>query len=116
MANDYNEIEVVISEEKDADDKHLFKIQCDANQKEVIHFLGNLIDELKLEVFRNEWYSKDNSYVMYYYEPFCIDGFNYIASFEYSEEVENKIAFAKQIIADWVGKVNKLNKLLALTA
>lgn len=116
MANNYNEIEVIISEEKDADDKHLFRIQCDAKQKEVIHFLGNLVDELKLEVFRSEWQSKYNHYVIRECEPYCIDGYNYIASFEYSEEVENKIAFAKQIISDWVSKVNKLNKLLALTA
>ena len=116
MTNEYNEIEVVISEERDADDKHLFKIQCDASQKEVIHFLGNLVDELKLEVFRSEWQSQYNHYVIYDYEPYCIKGFNYVASFEYSEEVENKITFAKQIISDWVSKVNKLNKLLALTA
>lgn len=116
MANEYNEIEVIISEENDADDKHLFKIQCDATQKEVIHFLGNLIDELKLKVFRSKWQSKYNHYVIYNYEPYDVNGYYYIASFKYSEEVENKITFAKQIIADWVGKVNKLNKILALTA
>jgi len=116
MNEQTKEFEVEITEEKDQDDIHLFKIKTDATAKDVISFIGKVIDELNLKVFRTEWESKYNSYVVFDYEPYCVDGYNYIASFEYSEEVENKIAFAKRIIGDWISKVNDLNKILALTA
>lgn len=116
MNEQTKEFEVEITEEKAQDNKHLFKIKTDATAKDVISFVGKVIDELHLEVFRTEWESKYNSYVVYDYEPFCVDGFEIVANIEYTEENENKIAFAKRIIGDWISKVNNLNKILELTA
>lgn len=115
MDEQTKEFEVTFKEMKDADDKHLLQIECDATDHEILAFLDRLTAEMRMETVRCEWASKWNSYVVYDYEPYCIEGYLFRASYEYTEENENKFAFMKQIVADWISKVNKLNKILALT-
>lgn len=115
MDEQTKEFEVTFKETKDADDKHLLQIECDATDHEVMAFLDRLTEEMDMHSVRCEWASMYNNYVVYDYEPYCIDGFLFRASYEYTEENENKFAFIKQIVADWISKVNKLNKILALT-
>ena len=115
MNEQTKEFEVTFRECWDADDKHLLQIECEATDHEVMAFLDRLTAEMNMQTVRYEWASIYNSYVVYDYEPYCIEGFLFRASYEYTEENENKFAFIKQIVADWISKVNKLNKILALT-
>lgn len=43
--------------------------------KEIITWLENIIYENNSIIEHKEWKSKYNSYVVYDYEPFCVDGF-----------------------------------------
>lgn len=114
MTEQTKEFEVEITEEYDQDYNHLFKIITDADNKDIIAFIDRLLDELNLNILGREWHSKYNSYVAYEYKPFNTAGFDIVIGIEYSEQNENKVAFMKRIIADWIKKVNQLNKLLAI--
>lgn len=114
MTEQTKEFEVEIVEEYDQDYNHLFKIITDAENRDIIAFIDRLLDELNLNILGRKWHSKYNSYIAYDFEPFNTAGFNIVVGIEYSEENESKIAFMKKILADWVKKVNQLNKLLAI--
>lgn len=107
-------IELEFIEERDVDDNHLLKIKVNAELKDVIKKIQDVSTEAGLKPFREEWQSKYNHYVVYTYEPFCNDGYYYIVSFDYDEMNENRFAFTKAILGEWIKKVNQLNKLLAL--
>lgn len=113
---DIQPIELVFTEEYDQDDNHLLRISVSAELKDVVKKIQDVCNETGLKSFREEWKSKYNHYVMYDHEPFRIDGFNYIVSFEYDEFNENRFAFTKVILGEWIKKVNNLNKLLELSA
>lgn len=55
--------------------------------KEMVPWLEDELENNGCRVERKEWKSKNNSYVVYDYEPFCADGFeiNILASsYDYS--------------------------------
>lgn len=43
--------------------------------KDILHWLEDIIEENNSRIEKKEWKSVYNSYVVYDYEPFCTDGF-----------------------------------------
>lgn len=109
-------IEIEFSEEFDCDSNHLLEIKVSSEQQEVISMIQKISGENGLKPFREDWVSKYNKAYWTDFQPFHKEGFNYRIAFEYDEPTEAKFAFTKTILGDWISKVNKLNKILALTA
>lgn len=108
------EFEIIIAEEW-KDGKHYFKIVNDADVNGINKIVDDVLAETKIKISGREYHSKINAYVMIDHEPFAIENYYRVIYFDYSKENENKVIFIKNILSDWISKVNKLNKVLELT-
>ena len=71
--------------------------------------INNLLDNLK--VIKEEYKSKYNNYIVYDYEPLCVQGFKYYAEFEVSKVY---IDFIMYLITTKLDNINKLEGCLTL--
>lgn len=84
-------------------------IIIDTDHEELISNIAKLLDESNI-TYKNEWKSKYNDFVVYDYEPFCIEGFN--RKFILERTLTYKINWVLYNANKYIKAVNKLNKLL----
>lgn len=84
-------------------------IIIDTAHEELISNIIRLLDESNI-TYSNKWQSKYNDYVIYDYEPFCIDGFNRKLILE--RTLTYKINWVLYNANRYIKAVNNLNKLL----
>lgn len=84
-------------------------IIIDTEHKELISNVEKLLDESDI-VCRVDWKSKYNDYVMYDYEPFCIEGFN--LRFNIERTLLYKLNWVLYNTNKYIKAINSLNKLL----
>lgn len=69
-----------------------------------------LADVTNAKGVKEEWRNKYNEYVVYDYEPFANDGFNYVARLFYNKQTD--IEYADFILSKEIEKRSGLEKLL----
>lgn len=112
----YKDIEIELKEEINEEQKHIFTIIVNADEAEAVAYIKQVIAEHGLIPYREFYQSKYNEYVLYDYEPFCIEGFKYGIEFDMDiERNKHAIGFVTYLLKEWVSAVNKFNKLMELT-
>lgn len=72
----------------------------------------NVLDNFDGVDIKTFYHSKYNDFVVYDYEPFCIDGFNIEISIEYNNI--NKLKYIEYLIINLLDKVIKCEKIYNL--
>ena len=81
--------------------------------KDIISWLESVIEENNSRIERKEWKSKYNNYVVYDYEPFCVDGFEInllISSFDSAY-----LNFIKYLYDEKLNTIEYLNNCIGIS-
>ncbi len=83
---------------------HTLVAKYNASDTGLNNIIDTLEDELGIEPKSKEWKSKYNSYVVYDYEPLCVDGFDLIRKYGDS----HKARFMQYLINKRLSDINVL--------
>lgn len=85
-------------------DTFMAVLSIDAENKDNIHTIERIEDELGLNIIKAEWKSKYNDYVTHDYEPFCVRGYNHLRYYSMGDKVD----FLKYLINKHLSNLNVL--------
>ena len=78
--------------------------------QDLLPWLEDIIDENNGQVERKEWKSKYNNYVVYDYEPFCVEGFE--INLVISAREPEFLSFIKYLYEEKVNTIEYLNNCI----
>lgn len=85
-------------------DTFMIVLSIDAENKDNIHAIERIENELGLDIIKAEWKSKYNDYIVYNHEPFNISGFYHLRYYP----IGNKTDFLKYLINKHLSNLNVL--------
>ena len=89
-----------------------FELEIKVESKEISFWLDELLTHFNIHAVK-EWVNKYNSYVVYDYEPFCLDGF--FIRYKLSSFDKNQLDFLKFVYENKIKTIKYLNNCLDIS-